>query len=618
MCGILIWWKPDRDASYGLFRNGLRLQEHRGPDFTGEKFFDAVWLGHNRLSIIDLSEQGCQPMADDTSRYWITYNGEVYNYVELRTELVGLGYAFRTETDTEVILKAFIEWGDDAFKRFNGMWALAIWDSLEERLVISRDRFGIKPLYYTRIGDSIALASEIKPLLELKGEAPAANHRAISRFFFDGNVDGQSETWFKDIWRFPEAHTLVLQGDKEIWSAYWELSESSVGDESDFDALIGNAVDLCLRSDVPVGVCLSGGVDSSIIATLAEKRQEILSFTARHADKGSDEFPYVEMLAEGRRLKPHSVFPDTDKLFEDASNILWHLEEPAKATGVLSQWQVMRLAHKNVKVLLDGQGGDEVFAGYSFQRWPFLKGLVFSGRWSEANKVIGYWGWGYLWAQLSKEVSDYAKSILRPYVGWVWRLVSGSAKKRMPWTKSFYKNHMKPNFDLVKTPPLRNLKQRLKWDISSEMLPALLRNEDKLAMAFSIETRVPLLDVRLVEYAYSREDTELIKNGWTKYPLREVLSRNAPVEIAWRKDKLGFPTPLNNYLAPFREEIIDCLKTGAVVRHGIVASEKIADTINCAMTDPHNRLVWHLLQTEWWLRNFIDGDFRKPLPWIFK
>lgn len=618
MCGLVVWWDPKVGASQQTFRDALDLQVHRGPDFTGAEFFEKVWLGHNRLSILDLSEQGHQPMSDGSGRYFIVYNGEVYNYVELRSELIDLGHTFSSTTDTEVILRAYIQWEERAFNRLNGMWSLAIWDAVAEKLVVSRDRFGVKPLYYVRIGEGVAFASEIKPLLALQEEQPMANYEAIARFFYDGNVDGQEETWFSGVRRFPASHILELGKGQEIWSKYWELNENIQPEDLDFDKLIKNAVEISLRSDVPVGVCLSGGIDSSTIAVLSEKKQAIKSFTARHNDSSSDEFPSVLKLAEGRRIEPFSAFPDPNLMFEDASKILWHLEEPAKATGVFSQWQVMRLAQGKVKVLLDGQGGDEVFAGYSFQRWPFLKGLLLSGRWGALKQALGLWGWNYFWGQLRNEISVSLKSAFRPLLGGIWRLVSGSARTRMPWTTKFFKGYINPNFRNARAPALRNLKQRLKWDITSEMLPALLRNEDKIAMAFSLESRVPLIDVRLVEYAYSRPDTELIKNGWSKYPLRNILSQNAPLDIAWRKEKLGFPTPFNSYLAPHCDEIIYCLKNGSMVRHGILASEKVAETVESAMVDPHDRLVWHLLQTEWWLRNFIDGDFRKPLPWNFE
>jgi len=614
MCGILAWWHPKNTTLRNNFEKALLLQSHRGPDYTGVDYQDDIWLGHNRLSIIDLSSSAHQPMKSASGRYTIIFNGEIYNYLELKEELLACGQTFLTNSDTEIILAAYDEWGLDAINKFNGMWAFVLWDNSKEICIISRDRFSIKPLYYMQQEDGYLFASEIKPLLSLSNQKPQANYDAIGRFFYDGNIDGQDETWFKNIYRFPAAHSLVLTPTTQTWHRYWDFN-ATPSDRTKFSELIQDAVDKSLRSDVPLGVCLSGGIDSSTVSSLAAKRQPISSFTARHTETISDEYPFVEQLVKDKPITPYAIFPDQSTLFEDAAKILWHLEEPAKATGVFSQWHVMQLASENVKVLLDGQGGDEIFAGYQFQYIPFLKGLFRSKQWSLLRQTVQFYGYKRSSKQLKSHAMAEAKNILRPFLRPLWHRINKNSQNRIPWTETFFKTQLAPKFKTVQRPPLNKLHDRLKWDIQSEMLPALLRNEDKLSMAFSLESRVPLLDYRLVERSFSTAAHDLIKNGWTKFPLRNVLSNHAPEGYAWRKEKLGFPTPFNSYFLPHKNQIIAWLESGAMVNHGILDPQKVKNTIESAIINPHDRLVWHLLQTEWWLRNFIDGDFTKPINW---
>lgn len=620
MCGVLAWWRPPQTARFASFEAALALQRHRGPDAERTQRFDQLWLGHNRLSILDLSDRGSQPMSDASGRYTIVYNGEVYNYVELKRELQQLRpeLRFATGTDTEVVLAAYAQWGNDAFARFNGMWALLIWDAAEQRLVVSRDRFGIKPLYSTRLAQGLAFASEIKPLLQLSERAPHHDRQAIARFFATGNVDGHAETWFAGIERFAAGTILTLDRDgRERRHCYWSLAatggERFAPREEAFDDLLADAVRISLRSDVPVGVCLSGGIDSSSIACLASQTQHIESFTSRHRDLASDEFAWVEKVAHGRSIGLNEVWPGDHDLTADASNILWHLEEPAKATGVLSQWSVMRRARDKVTVLLDGQGGDEVFGGYEFHRWPYLKGLALAGNFGDARREAGAWSSDKTRAAA---IASAMETVKRPLRRTLSRFRRGTLAAATPWTDAFLHEDLLVELERAETPTLTgDLHQRLAWDIRFEMLPALLRYEDKLSMAFSLESRVPLLDHRVVSFAFSLDPRDLIRDGWSKWPLRRVLARRGADEIAWRRDKQGFPTPMNLYWQERADDVLRWLTTGRLVEAGILDPGRVASFVCRDLASPHSRLVWHLVQAEWWFRNFIAGDFRKPLPW---
>lgn len=620
MCGVLIWHRPPARARFPVFRDALRLQSHRGPDSEGALDLSGVWLGHNRLSILDLSERGNQPMSDPAGRFTIVFNGEIYNYIELREELRASGRqtAFTTGTDTEVILAAFAAWGEACFDRFNGMWALAIWDAREQSLTVSRDRYGIKPLYLSRSSGGITLASEIKPLLALSLDAPKAHSKAIARFFATGNVDGHSQTWFDGVERFPAGGVLSID---RAGAERWRNLEIAVpygrgsfaAREAEFDDLVADAVRIALRSDVPLGVCLSGGIDSSVIAAEASRTQAIESFTSRHDDPDSDEFPWVEMLAKGRSIGLNAVWPRTDQLLDDISRIVWHLEEPAKATGVLSQWNVMRRAReRNVVVLLDGQGGDEVFGGYEFHRWPLIKGLALGGSPGTAAREAQQWGWGKTHLAARAALAERVKRPLRRIAAPFRR---GMAE-RTPWTDHFLNTQLLPELEQAAHLALFDgLSERLTWDIRAEMLPALLRYEDKISMAFSIESRVPLLDYRLVSFAFSLAPDDLIHNGWSKWPLRRTLARSGAPEIAWRRDKKGYPTPMNLYWRGISDQIVEWLAGGVMVEQGIIDPQRVRDVVLADLALPHSRLTWHLLQTEWWFRNFIVGDFRRPMAW---
>lgn len=508
MCGIAGIISTEPVSLYNLKAMSMALR-HRGPDGYGYMLYPArhevkLWINeepssaygsqvgfaHRRLAIIDLAGNNSQPMYDDSQRCCITYNGEVYNYIELREELRKKGYTFRTEGDVEVVLKSYLAWGTDCFQRFNGMWALAILDSYNQRVVLSRDRFGIKPLYTAEIGKALYFASEIKGLLAAQKFEP--NDAIIKHFQKTTQVDIQPQTFFKGIEAFPPATFMEidLSTGQEQAETYWSYpTEQWRGNEIEtFSSLFFDAVKLHSRSDVPIGTCLSGGLDSSSLVCVAEllRKQGLISKYTHQAfgyvasDEQWSEKKYMEKVAEKVPAKMNYIQTTLEQAFKAIPEVIWCQDEPFGSASILVQWFVFQRAKaEGMKVMLDGQGADESLAGYP----PFIK------------------------------------------------ILHGN-------TRSGLKARVESIFHYKYNPPL--LQNTLLAYMKSLCLPAILRHEDRNSMYFSIESRVPFLDYRLIEFAFSLPDRWKIRNDVTKYILRESMSGIIPEEIRTRKDKIGF------------------------------------------------------------------------------
>jgi asparagine synthase (glutamine-hydrolysing) len=387
--------------------------KHRGPDGFGCVYFDLsakdtgqafhnrdgcpdferprLGLGARRLAILDLSELGNLPMQIDDGRIWITYNGEIYNYIELRAELESLGHSFRTQTDTEVILRGYKEWGTPCVNRFKGMWAFAIYDSRQRRLFCSRDRFGIKPFYYFSSGSLLLFGSEIKQILEYPGVPRAINESIAFPYLEQGLQDHTDETFFEGVRQLPGGHSLQMDFSKPAVSLkiekYWELplapeyGAPETKSVERFASLLKNSVGQHLRSDVPVGSCLSGGLDSSSIVAIASGARNgsrLHSFSSCYQRKNLDEREFIREMVTSAKLSPHFVFPAGEGFWNDLNCVIWHQDEPVCGATVYAQWCVMRAARQaRIPVLLDGQGGDEILCGYrkfyAFHLWHLLK-----------------------------------------------------------------------------------------------------------------------------------------------------------------------------------------------------------------------------------------------------
>lgn len=610
MCGICGIY--DVQHRLAPIANMNRAQAHRGPDDEGYLFvqsatcrhvkaagddtagglqmphsatintaeFDLV-LGSRRLAILDLSPAGHMPMTKDDGRCWIVFNGEVYNYRELRQQLKELGHSFRSDSDTEVILAAYTEWGVDCLARFNGMFAFALWDSERNLLFCARDRFGVKPFYYCQQQGFFAFASELKSLIQHPAVGRTPNHLAIYDYLALGVSDHTDQTFFAGIMSLPPGHYALLDlADGSVrQQRWWEVALNSdiEPDEparqqhvfDDFASLLEDAVRLRLRSDVPVGTALSGGLDSSSIVVLANRlllEEQVIprnlvgdhqkTFTARNLQAEIDEHFYSNLIVQRTGAQEHLVFPRAEALWQELEQFVWHQDEPVNSTSQYAQWCVMRLAKTNgVTVLLDGQGGDEILAGYTsyvplyvaqVRRQAGL-GAAMKAAWQAAQ--IGGSPIVNLLVDRAKLGLPYrAQQVvgaLQPH-----QLVlgqGGTGLQQWQLAPSF----MALNRDRRWTPPELDgdgLAGHLLRDLTSTNLPKLLRYEDRSSMAFSLETRLPFLDYRLVQMVFDLPLNYRFHDGWSKYLLRRAMSGQLPPEISWRKTKLGYPTPEVNWL----------------------------------------------------------------------
>jgi|CXWL01.1.fsa_nt_gi asparagine synthase (glutamine-hydrolysing) len=509
-----------------------------------------VALGHRRLSILDLSVGGHQPMSSKDGRLWITYNGEIYNYVELRAELESAGFRFSTSSDTEVLLCAWEAWGDAALHRLNGMWAFALVDLRQRRLILTRDRFGEKPLFYSQNADSFSFASEIQAL----GPAlppMAVDEATLASFLSHGVVDEGERTFFEGVCRVPPGGMLVLDlSTRETTTSRWYSLPSGEGaapSVEEFQSLLDDAIRIRRRSDVSVGTCLSGGLDSSAITALSARQiggtTDYHAFSAVYSDIGFSEAPYVRDAIAATGVTDHVVTPDGTTLARDLVTFIKTQGEPTPSLGAYTQYCVARTAAEvGVKVLLDGQGADELLAGYHYQAGPYLAGI-----WREEGLFAA-----------SRTMRVLAANMARTSL-WLGALAT---YHRFPWpgpVRSLLRTRGASNAVLpagalsrefgalarpgVKHGPCSQIDEERRRSLTVTSLPALLRYEDRNTMRFAVEARLPFLDFRLVDAGLRLSPSALFRNGWTKSILRDAVSDLLPASIVRRKEKLGFATP---------------------------------------------------------------------------
>jgi asparagine synthase (glutamine-hydrolysing) len=573
MCGIngLAW----RDEE--LMSRMNRCLAHRGPDDEGV-FADAmVTLGNRRLAIIDLSSQGHQPMQ--YGDLVITYNGEVYNYRELRDELILLGYKFGSNSDTEVILAAYKAWGSSCVRRFEGMWAFCIYDRGAGKLFLSRDRFGIKPLYYMLTpGRRLVFSSEIRGILQA-GVERRPNDEMIFDFLYWGNVDHTEETFFKGILRLLPAQNMLysLPDGKLELEKYYDPGEEhrSFSGPSELRSAFAQSISRHLVSDVPVGSCLSGGIDSSAIVCEMRRQApsaELKTFSLTLPDHPMDESKWQKLVISRTRPDSHSVSLNAQEVLEDLRDLVVTQEEPFQTLSIYGQYRVMKLAHESsMKVLLDGQGADELLGGY--------------------HTYFAY----------TRPLSPRSLFLRLPMFlqSWIRR------RRRRYISKEFYSANRKRASR--KSP--RNLQEALKETLTTYSLPALLRFEDKNSMRWSIETRVPYLDRNFVEVCMSVPADLKIRGTTTKFILRKAFSGLVPDEILQRSDKIGFQTPDEEILeSPEFRRFLDELFGSERFR-----SRRYWDWRKVgALRGPE---LWPVVLLELWLREFIDAlsDTKKVL-----
>ncbi|MFA6096756.1 MAG: asparagine synthase (glutamine-hydrolyzing) [Candidatus Paceibacterota bacterium] len=564
MCGIAGIYKFNKGSvDRGMIKKMTDALAHRGPDDEGSYIKDHVGLGHRRLSIIDISPLGHQPMSDESGKIWIVFNGEIYNYIELRRELQRDGFSFRSDSDTEVIICAYKKWGEKCFEKFNGMWALAIWDETQKKVILCRDRLGIKPLYYFQNADSISFASEIKALLAL-GMKRQANDELIYDFLKFGMLDHTDGTFFLGINKVPPAHYAVItENNRLIFRRYWDFETSEKTEDKEkskrsyannFLEIFRDAIKIRLRSDVPAGSCLSGGLDSSSIVCVINDllkisgvkqiKEKQKTFSSCSNDLRFDERIFINEVLKKTGAESHFVFPDPKEFLIDFEKFLLHQEEPVRGISMYAQFKVYERARKeNVIVLLDGQGADEILGGYRKFYFFYLNLLL--GR----KKYLKFLKESFLLFSSSSVIKTLnLRSGLRYFS--IGRKIM---KIENLFEPAFQKKHADRNLQIGMN---GGLGRRFKEDATKWSLPVLLRYADRNSMAHSTEARLPFLDYRLVEAVSAMPMDEKMRNGWTKYVMRNAMKGILPEKIRLRKDKMGFTTPEEVWLkSSLREEV---------------------------------------------------------------
>lgn len=607
MCGIItIVRKGVHDLTPEL-KNVLSRISHRGPDDCGvwtdtlvsQGDTYTIGMGHVRLSIIDLSTKGHQPMIDPDDNV-IVYNGEIYNYLELKEELKALGHDFYTDADTEVILAAYRQWGKECVLRFIGMWAFAIWDG--RQLFFSRDRLGKKPLYFYHDKNSSLLAcvSELKGFRDIPGVPWEPDEKTVYHFLSFAEIEGGGHTFFDDIHEFPAGSSLKhIPGmvlDKSM--RYWNLTPE-IRDVNEAEAirttsdLLHDSIRLRLRSDAPLGLSLSGGLDSTLLLSILSEFgiKKLPVFSSMYPEPGYNEKRYFDIAVRHFNCEPNFAETTVTEFRKDLERLIYHLEQPSKLAGPFSLWQVSKLANKHIKVLLDGQGPDELAGGYmyflpvAFREAPFSRKLLYTPE-------ILYTAWA------NRHILDqYPISI-------IWERVRGrtGSNRQIPIKKDWARLFSAEKPTWVKPPDLNST---LRAAIIETSLPGLLRYGDRVNMAFGIENRSPYLDHRLVEYVSSLPSHMKIRGGTTKWIFRAVAKNRIPDEILKRRLKLGFPTPVGEWhrdilLEDYRQRI-HMYQTFPHFQRWIDEAKVLSLLENhAAKKADHQALLWRVLAIGAW------------------
>lgn len=601
MCGIVgvAGVQAAGPASAEILEDMVRRVRHRGPDATGRLVLNGIALGHTRLAIIDLDPRSAQPQVSPDGRFSVVFNGEIYNYKELRRELSGT-WQFTTQSDTEVLLAAWSAWGAEAVRRFRGMFAFAVWDAHKKSLYLVRDRFGIKPLYTTTVGGLLYFASEITPLFAA-GVGREPDLAVVGRFLDYGLVEASDDqTFFARIRQVPAAHIVRVCAGAVSRRRYWAPGESSDStNEAEFNEALHDSIRLHLRADVPIGTALSGGLDSSTIASMIQhvRRGEghQLLVTAGSQDPATDESSYAALVAQRLGLPIHRVVPTGDGLLDDLGDLVRCQEQPMATSGVYAQYCVMReAAASGIKVMQDGQGADEVLGGYGHHRMARLRELIRHHRMREAATLIGgkgapgganatiiaaaLGGSRYRYTLANVHARDSVRSLAGEQV----REAMAAAPEALP-----------AHLDSL-------LHSRLE-DVASATLPGLLRYEDRNSMAFSLEARVPFLDHVVVERALALSGSELFMNGFSKYPLRTYLAEHVGPDIAWRRNKLGYATPQDEWISgPLHAFANDVFRDARIEASGLIDTNRALAALRRASRHGSSLRSWRALSVALW------------------
>lgn len=629
MCGIVSVHTSGKSLDYLNihFQKMISKINHRGPDAEGFLHIEnQAMFGHKRLAIIDL-DGGNQPMISDNGRYSLIYNGEIYNYLELRQELLQSGNSFKTYSDTEVLIKILIKYGEKGISKLNGMFAFVFYDKLKKKWLAARDHFGIKPLYYSYINDELIFASEIKSILAHPHIKPEINKKGLQQYLaFQFCL--KKITLFKNIFKIEPGQFLIGEGSKIInkvtyWEPNYEINntqkESFFIDKLQF--LIEDSIRLQIRSDVPLGGYLSGGLDSSLVCSLASEilNKPFPTFHGRFLESPLyDESKYAKKLIETSNCLYNEVIPSAEDFVNYMPKIINMLDEPIAGPGVFPQYCVSKLAKNKVKVVLGGQGGDELFGGYARYLIGYLeqaiKGVIFETN-EEGEHLVTLESiipQLTLLKQYKPLISQFFKKGLfedmdKRYFHLIDRRSNLESFVNKDYLSQLSEEEILSEFQEIfnhsKTSSYIN---KMTYFDQKTLLPSLLQIEDRVSMSVSLESRVPILDFRIANLVASMPPGFKFQGGKPKNILKKAIKSFVPNEILHRKDKMGFPVPLSEWMqkGPVREFVCDTLLSKKSINRGIFREEAIKKTID--NTGVGGRMLWGMLCLELWNRQFID------------
>lgn len=629
MCGICgkLYFNRQNRVEADLIKRMSAILQHRGPDDQGVHVDGPVGLGHRRLSIIDLST-GQQPMSNIRQDIWIVFNGEIYNFLELRQELEKRGYTFTTSSDTEVIITLYEAYGTDCVNYLRGMFAFAIWDKSRQRLFLARDRLGQKPLFYSVIHQSLAFASEIKALLQDPEFPRELNISAMSHYLSYQYIPAP-ETIFKHIYKLPPAHILVCQQGKITQHRYWQisylpkvsLSEPEI--EERVTDLLQESVKIRMISDVPIGAFLSGGIDSSLVVAMMAQysSQPVNTFSIGFKEKAFNELPYARMIAEQYGTKHHEFIVEPDAI-EILPKLIWHFDEPFGDSSAIPTYYLSQMTGRYVKVALNGDGGDESFAGYLrylgykvieyYRHIPFrLRKSVIPFFIRTLSKILKYkWGTRPLHlAQFVNELSFESRELLYTRTLTIFQNESKLALFHDHIREQVESlNSLEYMLDYLNSDTVVHFTDKMLYSDIMTYLPGdLLVKMDRMTMAHSLEGRSPFLDHKLVEFVATLPPELKLRNTCLKFLLKKIGETWLPSKILSRK-KQGFGVPIGEWFkCELREMLYDTFSSSYLIQEDILKKEPIERILHEHQTGKtsHWHRIWGLLNLELWYRMYI-------------
>ena len=613
MCGI--WYSSGFD---NISNKQLEIISHRGPDYTKMIEIDNnLYMGHNRLSIIDLDSRSNQPMFSIDKNYILVYNGEIYNYIELKIELEKLGHVFYTSGDTEVLLHSYIQWGKRCLDKFNGMFAFVIYNKETKKVFIARDRFGIKPIYFYQNGYKLAFASEIKQFTTLENFNPRINVNRAIDFISWRIFNHTNETMFKDVYQLrggqyieisTKSKNVSLLNNLETWYSYNNLVNTKQNDFNEgknivnFRNILNSSIELRLRSDVAIATALSGGLDSSSLCCLVEKLspKSQTVFSSRSRNNKFDEYKYASDVIVKNKIKSHhQFFLDQNNIFQEIENLIWYNDEPIASTSIVAQSKLFeRINFEGYKVALNGQGADEVFGTYG-QTAPYYNELKKKGSIFQLIREM------YLYNQ----DNNFFYKILK--------IIAKLMTSKSPYLfNNNYVDIINSNYNNNKINPHNYLASELGLDINGSLkdynifilytssLPMLLQYDDRTSMRFSIESRVPYLDYRFVEYVMSIPSELKINSGINKYILREALKDIIPMSVYTRRTKLGYATDQISWSrSKLKEQMIDRIKA-SFFNYSFIDENKVNYLLKNFDKPDFNSICWRIIIFDIWAKKF--------------